>query len=386
MRDEVRFLLGREPRVLRTISPTMTVLEYLRTVEKLCGTKEGCAEGDCGACTVVLAEPDGDGDGTRYRAVNACIMFAPALDGKQLLTVEHPRGAGGEPHPAPAAMVEHHASQCGYRTPGFVMSLFALHHGRSPVDRARMNDALAGNLCRCTAYRPIVDAALSMGLGQPAAALPRAQDTDARLELHHDGQTWIAPRTVAELSEVLLSYPDAILLAGGTDVGLWVTKQHRLLETIVTLDAVRDMAATPVRVAAAERALIGKAWTEANVGAAMDVAGLHAALGPGHDGGTRLGRGGAGDVLRVAAVLAADRRVVLRRADVFVALRAGSGRGGAVGAALGVALYRHGRGVGADLSGRASHQVAPAGDARAAVSGAGMMCVRPGRNLSSGVW
>jgi xanthine dehydrogenase small subunit len=246
MRDEVRFLLGRAPRVLRTISPTMTVLDYLRTVEKLCGTKEGCAEGDCGACTVVLAEPDGDG--SRYRAVNACIMFVPALDGKQLVTVEHPRGAGGEPHPARAAMVEHHASQCGYCTPGFVMSLFALHHGRSPVDRppldrVQVNDALAGNLCRCTGYRPIVDAALSMGLGQPAAALPRTLDTDARLELRHEGQTWIAPRTVAELSEVLLSHPDAILLAGGTDVGLWVTKQHRVLETIVTLDAVRDMAA-----------------------------------------------------------------------------------------------------------------------------------------------
>jgi xanthine dehydrogenase small subunit len=238
----------------------MTVLDYLRTVEKLSGTKEGCAEGDCGACTVVLGEPAGDG--VKYRAVNACIMFAPALDGKQIVTVEHLSDAGGAPHPVQQAMVEHHASQCGFCTPGFVMSLFALHHAATPADRTEVNDALAGNLCRCTGYRPIADAALAVCEGWAADAFTagaavdafaagaagtarriRALDTRDRLELRHAGQTWIAPRSVAELSEVLLLHPDAVLLAGGTDVGLWVTKQHRVLETIVTLDAVDDMAA-----------------------------------------------------------------------------------------------------------------------------------------------
>jgi xanthine dehydrogenase small subunit len=225
----------------------MTVLEYLRGVEKLCGTKEGCAEGDCGACTVVIGAPDGAG--IRYRAVNACIMFVPALDGTQLLTVEHLHDA--EPHPVQRAMVEQHASQCGFCTPGFVMSLLALYQTATPADRAAVYDALAGNLCRCTGYRPIVDAALAVCNGQPedlfaaaeTAAQLRALDTAGTLELRHGGQTWIAPRSVDELAETLTRHPDAVLLAGGTDAGLWVTKQHRFLKTIVTLDAVRDMAA-----------------------------------------------------------------------------------------------------------------------------------------------
>jgi xanthine dehydrogenase small subunit len=246
MRDVPHFLLGDAERRPRDISPTLTVLEYLRTVEKLCGTKEGCAEGDCGACTVILGEPDGAG--MRYRAVNACILFVPALDGKQLLTVEH---LGGQ-HPVQRAMVERHASQCGFCTPGFVMSLFALHHGATPADRTDINDALAGNLCRCTGYRPIVDAALDV-TGAPAedrfavsaeatSARLKALEKAGMLELHHSGQTWFAPRSITELADLLARYPDAILLAGGTDVGLWVTKQHRTLGTIVTLDAVRDLA------------------------------------------------------------------------------------------------------------------------------------------------
>ena len=177
MRETIHFLLGQEQRALRGLDPTMTVLEYLRTTERLCGTKEGCAEGDCGACTVILA--DHHEGRTRYQAVNACILFVPALDGKQLLTVEHLAQPDGTLHPVQQAMVDFHGSQCGFCTPGFVMSLAALQTEGKP-DRTAVNEALAGNLCRCTGYRPIVDAALAVCTGDvepPHVALPAPTDT-----------------------------------------------------------------------------------------------------------------------------------------------------------------------------------------------------------------
>lgn len=152
----VRFLLNGEARSLSDVDPNMTLLDYLRTVERLTGTKEGCAEGDCGACSVVLGEVEGGG--LRYRAVNACILFLPVLDGKQLITVEGLKAADGGLHPAQQAMVDCHGSQCGFCTPGFVMSLFALYKSEAKPARQRINDVLAGNLCRCTGYDKIVRA------------------------------------------------------------------------------------------------------------------------------------------------------------------------------------------------------------------------------------
>jgi xanthine dehydrogenase small subunit len=249
-RDTVRFLLGDEPRALSGIDPTLTVLEYLRGSERLSGTKEGCAEGDCGACTVVLGEAS---DGRmRYQAVNACILFVPALDGRQLITVEHLRGGDGDLHPVQQAMVDHHGSQCGFCTPGFVMSLFAMYHEPAAPARPDIDLALAGNLCRCTGYRPIVAAAVAACTGSPddgfteAASRTAAQLADLRvpgtLELEFGGRKFYAPDTVDALADLLLRHPDAVILAGGTDVGLWVTKQHRSLDVVVSLEAVRGLA------------------------------------------------------------------------------------------------------------------------------------------------
>src|SRR5215470_6868345 len=160
MSRRISFLLGAERREVEVTDPTMTVLNYLRLAEHRTGTKEGCAEGDCGACTVVLAELEGDR--VRFRAVNSCIQFVPTLDGKELITVESLKGADGALHPVQQAMVDCHGSQCGFCTPGFVMSLFALYKSAQKPSRQEINDAIAGNLCRCTGYRPIVDAAQKM--------------------------------------------------------------------------------------------------------------------------------------------------------------------------------------------------------------------------------
>jgi xanthine dehydrogenase small subunit len=236
MRDTLHFRLGSELRTLRHVDPTMTVLEYLRGPERLCGTKEGCAEGDCGACTVVLVDAEG-----RHKAVNACVLFVPALDGRQLLTVEHLAAADGTLHPVQQAMVDLHGSQCGFCTPGFVMSLYALRTEEKP-DRVAVNEALAGNLCRCTGYRPIVDAAFSVCTGDETPEAVDLPATDGALALTHDGKRSFSPRSSDELAQVLLDRPQAVIVAGGTDVGLWVTKQHKTLPVTVSLDAVRDMA------------------------------------------------------------------------------------------------------------------------------------------------
>jgi xanthine dehydrogenase small subunit len=250
MASGITFLLGDERREIETIDPTMTVLNYLRLVERRCGTKEGCAEGDCGACTVVLGElVDGK---IAYRAVNSCIQFMPTLDGKQLLTVEDLQAPDGSLHPVQQAMVDNHGSQCGFCTPGFVMSLFALFHDGSRIDRQRIDDALAGNLCRCTGYGPIIAAAEQMrGGGAEDRFSKSARKTatdllalrrDGMAEIAgSDGRRYFAPRKADELAALLQQHPGATLLAGGTDVGLWVTKQHRRLDPVIYLGEVEEL-------------------------------------------------------------------------------------------------------------------------------------------------
>lgn len=242
MARPIRFLLDGAVRELpANTDPTLTVLNLLRYQLRRTGTKEGCAEGDCGACTVVLGELAQDG--VRFRAVNACILFAPMLDGRALFTVES-LGREGALHPVQQAMVDHHGSQCGFCTPGFVMSLYAHQQNGGTTDAARLTDALAGNLCRCTGYGPILAAGQAMGAGAElprlAAALAAIQPAEG-LTLEYRGRRYFAPRSADELVAILESNPQAVVLAGGTDVGLWVTKQQRSLDTLVSLNEAADL-------------------------------------------------------------------------------------------------------------------------------------------------
>jgi len=253
MRQGIRFLLGHEPVELDTLDPTLTVLEWLRRRAFRRGTKEGCAEGDCGACSVIVAEPEGGR--LRYRAINACIRFMPTLDGCQLLTVEDLKAPDGTLHPVQQALVDQHGSQCGFCTPGFVMTLAALHHeAPAPLSRQRIDDALAGNLCRCTGYGPIIEAARTMHRtpGATAHLADREPEVLARLQAWRDGATYrigeagrafVSPGSLADLLRLTAEHPDATILAGATDVGLWVTKQHRRLDPVIWLGRVPELMA-----------------------------------------------------------------------------------------------------------------------------------------------
>jgi xanthine dehydrogenase small subunit len=247
----IRFLLDGRLVEAAGLPPTMTVLEYLREVAHRTGTKEGCAEGDCGACTVVLGELDADGTRMRYRAVNSCIRLLPTIDGQELVSVESLQGPDGTLHPVQQAMVDHHASQCGFCTPGFVMSLFALYLQQEAPDREQVLEALSGNLCRCTGYRPIIAAGCNMGQYPEPMHWSRAMARDgasaALRELRREHALalpgFIAPRSLDELAAALEAQPDALVLAGGTDIGLWLTKQLRELPALVYLGEVRELRA-----------------------------------------------------------------------------------------------------------------------------------------------
>lgn len=229
--------------------PTMTLLQYLRDTLGRCGTKEGCAEGDCGACTVVLGELQGEH--IAYHAVNACIRFLPAIDGKEVVTVESLASADGSLHPVQQSMVDHHASQCGFCTPGFVMSLFNVYLNQPDASRQQVVDALTGNLCRCTGYRPIIDAGCHMHAYATTSRWHRAdaQSTARKQRLaaiqRNDSldiaQAFYAPRSLTELAQRYLQQPQALLLAGGTDIGLWVTKQLRTLPALIYLGEVAEL-------------------------------------------------------------------------------------------------------------------------------------------------
>jgi xanthine dehydrogenase small subunit len=224
----IRFLLDGDVIEIRDPDPAGTVLDHLRYTLRRTGTKEGCAEGDCGACTVLLGELDGDA--IRWRAVNACILFLPMLDGKALKTVE---SLGGT-HPVQRELVERHGSQCGFCTPGFVMSLYGRSIGAAGTEGESVGNVIAGNLCRCTGYGPI----LAAGEAVPVAA---QQDEALVAALKALAPAYGHPKSADDLADLLLASPETRIVAGATDVGLWVTKQHRDLGPTVFIGDIADL-------------------------------------------------------------------------------------------------------------------------------------------------
>jgi xanthine dehydrogenase small subunit len=244
-RDALRFRFRGGDVELQQFSPRATVLDWLREEMGAKGTKEGCAEGDCGACTVVLARLKGDR--LVYEPFNACILLLGQLDGAELITIED-LASGGELHPLQQAMVDTHASQCGFCTPGIVMSLFAAYHSSEPMTYSGLCDQLAGNLCRCTGYRPIIAAALQSGVGEPSDRFAATSEARAAalgaLADHKDvfvgdeAVFFAAPASLDALAALYARFPDATLVGGATDVGLWITKQLRDLKRVIWLGRV----------------------------------------------------------------------------------------------------------------------------------------------------
>ena len=246
MSTPIRFYYQGQLREVRGAAPTQTILQHVREELHCTGTKEGCAEGDCGACTVVIGSLE-NGQ-LQMKAVNSCIQFMPTLDGKALFSVEDLQQDNGALHPVQQALVDCHGSQCGFCTPGFAMSLWGMYlkqEGQVP-SRCQIDNALSGNLCRCTGYRPIVAAARRM-MELPAVAFDRVALTGQLAALRRDGpehgaasytagaRTFYSPRTLDQLVALRAAHPAALLLAGSTDIGLWVTKQMRELPDLIYL-------------------------------------------------------------------------------------------------------------------------------------------------------
>jgi len=244
--SELRFQINGRWRTENNVSPTTTLLDYLRLNARLTGTKEGCAEGDCGACTVVVGLPQDDG-GMAWRAVNSCLVLVPQVDGLPVITVEGLAQPDGTLHPVQQSLIEADATQCGFCTPGFAMAMFAFAHETKNLDGEARDDeviheALAGNLCRCTGYRPIVEACKTMRADPPGCGFAERAG-DAAAEYRQGAQLYLAPRSVGELVEAKAKYPDAFVLGGGTDLGIRVSKDREAFPVVISTQWVSELRA-----------------------------------------------------------------------------------------------------------------------------------------------
>jgi xanthine dehydrogenase small subunit len=251
VRREIRFILNGETVTLPDVKPDELLLDFLRLRRSLRGSKEGCAEGDCGACTVLVGRLTG-GE-LVYESVNACIRFLGSLDGCHVVTVEHLRGENGGLHPVQQALVDFHGSQCGFCTPGFVMSLYALWMREPNPSDARIEKALQGNLCRCTGYESIMRAARAISsYGEVGRDLLAKERTDiaarlaalkdgARVEMGSGKNRLIVPASADDFAEIYAAEPAATVVAGSTDVGLWVTKQMRDISPVIFIGGLEEL-------------------------------------------------------------------------------------------------------------------------------------------------
>ena len=246
--DKVRFIFNNKICELKNPDPNQTILNFLRSNLKKTGTKEGCAEGGCGACTIVLGELNNND--VNYKAVNACIAFVPILDGKQLLVVEDLVNENGDLHPVQKTMVNNHGSQCGFCTPGFVMSLFSMYKNNNSYNVDLIKDSISGNLCRCTGYRPIIDAAKKLNLSNKKDYFFKNKKKIINLlkkikknslEIKSENKNYFAPKTLNELKKLIKKNPKSNLLSGGTDLSLKVTKERKDINSIIYLQSVKEL-------------------------------------------------------------------------------------------------------------------------------------------------
>ncbi len=235
------FQLNGKLRTVHDLATNLTLLQYLRN-EGLVGSKEGCAEGDCGACSVVIVELSAD-EKPVYRAINSCLVPLPTLAGRKIITVEGLVSENGELHPVQRVLVERHGSQCGYCTPGFVMSLFEAYHRRDLRAEWQIDDQLCGNLCRCTGYRPIRDAAVALLSSRPEQLAHPSAENDFRspVEYECENQLFFRPTNLQMLLERVHEFPEGKLIAGGTELGLAITKLFQAFPVLISIEAVSEL-------------------------------------------------------------------------------------------------------------------------------------------------
>jgi|TARA_B100001741_G_C16524555_1_gene586446 xanthine dehydrogenase small subunit len=246
--NAIQFIYNNRIYTAKDFDPNKTILEYIRQDLKTIGTKEGCAEGGCGACTVVIGELKNNK--VIYKSINSCISFLPSIHGKHLILVENLKSDNGRLHPVQDAMVKFHGSQCGFCTPGFIMSLFAMYKNHSSFDKETIEETLSGNLCRCTGYRPIIDAAKSLNKKKDNDQFKKNQKkiinllkkiNNKNFEISYRNKKFYAPKSLSNLKKILMTKSNTNFLSGGTDLSLEVTKSRGEIQNIISLNSIQEL-------------------------------------------------------------------------------------------------------------------------------------------------